>query len=66
MTEKRWDHAINWDDTFICDQCGDEFEPFLDSYCGQSFVEAETCRKCGEPKEKDPMGGWDEDMRSDR
>ena len=65
MTEKRWDHAINWDDTFICDQCGEEMEPWLDSYCGHEFVEQDTCRKCSE-NEPDPSRGVDRDQGEDR
>ena len=66
MTEKRWDHAINWDDTFICDQCGEEMEPWLDSYCGHEFVEKEVCQKCSENDGADVLGGWDEDALRDR
>lgn len=62
MTEKRWDHAINWDDTFICDQCGEEFEPFLDSYCGHSFVESETCQSCLEGDQRSKGEKKDDDM----
>lgn len=56
------------DPVFTCDTCGDEFEPWEDSYCGRVFTEKDNCRKCLEDDGKaDPMGGWNEDLgRGDR
>ena len=44
----RWDDGIDWDKTYICEGCGEVFEPFQDSYCGRTFVEKGTCPKCSE------------------
>jgi hypothetical protein len=55
------------DPVFTCDTCGEEFEPWPDSYCGRTFIEKDNCQKCLEPIEPDPMGGWNEDIgRDDR
>ena len=67
----RTDIDAGWNSLCIqpstCGFCGDEFETWVDSYCGRQFIETEFCRKCSEDEGKsDPMGGWDEDQGRDR
>lgn len=50
-----------------CGVCGDEFEPWTDSYCGREFTETEFCQRCAHDDGKpDPLGGWNEDVLRDR
>lgn len=61
-------HDLDYQDTdpvFTCDTCGDEFEPWEDSYCGRVFMEKDNCRRCIE-NEPDPSRGVDRDLGEDR